>query len=216
MCWDAVVDLYERHAHDFDQDRGRSLWEKSWLDTCLARTTPSGVVLDIGCGMAEPVARYMIHAGFRVVGVDSSPSMVAMCHARFPEHEWIVADMRQLNLGRRFDALVAWDSFFHLRPEDQRGMFQRFAAHARPGAPLMFTSGTGHGETVGAYHGEPLYHGSLDTAEYERLLNAHGFRVLDHRVEDEECAGHTVWLAEYEGTASAESARLGSLESNQP
>jgi trans-aconitate methyltransferase len=197
MDWDAIIDLYERHARDFDGDRGRSLWERGWLDRFLARVVPAGVVLDIGCGMAEPIARYIIQAGFRVVGIDSSPSMIGMCQARFPEHEWIVADMRQLELDRRFDALLAWDSFFHLRMDDQRGMFQRFAAHARPGAPLMFTCGTTHGEAVGSYRDEPLYHASLDSVEYERQLLQNGFCILDYRANDEDCAGHTVWLSQY-------------------
>ena len=199
MCSDAIVNLYERHARDFDHDRGRSLREKAWLDRWLSHATKSGVVLDVGCGMAEPIAGYIVQAGFRVVGIDSSASMIAMCQARFPAHEWIVADMRELTLGRRFDALVAWDSFFHLTADDLRGLFRRFAAHARPGAPLMFTSGTSHGEAIGAYRGEPLYHGSLDSTEYERRLTDNGFRTIDHRIEDQDCAGHTVWLAMYEG-----------------
>ena len=131
MCWNAVVDLYERHAQHFDRDRSRSLQEKTWLDRFLSHVRPSGVVLDIGCGMAEPIARYVLEAGFRVVGIDSSPAMIAMCQARFPGSEWIVADMRQLGVGRQFDALLAWDSFFHLHMDDQRAMFPRFAAHAK-------------------------------------------------------------------------------------
>src|ERR1041384_3755382 len=66
--------------------------------------------------------------------------------------------------------------FFHLRMDDQRPMFERFAAHARPGAPLMFTSGPAHGEAIGSFCGEPLYHGSLDPADYEGLLRKPGFR----------------------------------------
>ena len=125
MCSDAIVDLYEAHAHDFDRDRSRSLQEKAWLNRFLKHVRPSGVVLDIGCGMAEPIARYILEAGFRVVGLDSSPSMIELCRSRFPASEWIVGDMRQLELDRRFDALLAWDSFFHLHMDEQRAMFRR-------------------------------------------------------------------------------------------
>jgi cyclopropane fatty-acyl-phospholipid synthase-like methyltransferase len=195
MCWDTVVDLYERHAQDFDRDRSRTLHEKAWLDRFLAHVRPSGTVLDIGCGMAEPIARYVLEAGFGVVGVDSSRSMIEMCRHRFPGSEWIVADMRRLALDRRFDGLLAWDSFFHLHADDQRGMLPRFAAHAVPGAPLMFTSGPSHGEAIRSYGGERLYHGSLDPSEYEGLLSANGFGVLSHIPDDSECGKHTVWLA---------------------
>jgi len=64
-----------------------------------------------------------------------------------PDASWLVADMRELKLGRRF------------------------ASHARPVAPLMFTSGPEEGEVIGSYCGEPLYHASLDPVEYDKLLN---------------------------------------------
>jgi SAM-dependent methyltransferase len=194
---DAIVDLYERHARSFDRDRSRSLQETAWLDRFLVHVRPSGVVLDIGCGMAEPIAHYVLEAGFDVVGIDSSPTLVELCRGRLPDAEWIVADMRALDLDRRFDGLLAWDSVFHLSREAQRSMFPRFAAHAAPGAPLMFTSGSEQGEAVGSYCGEPLYHASLNRAEYEGLLAANGFTVLAHAADDPECGGHTIWLARY-------------------
>ncbi len=199
MHSEAIVDLYERHAREFDQDRSRSLLEKAWLDRFLGCVRPSGVVLDLGCGMAEPIARYVLENGFQVVGVDSSPSLIALCRARFPESEWLVNDMRELALGRRFDGVLAWDSFFHLDMDDQRAMFPRFADHALQDAPLMFTSGPAHGEAIGSYRGEPLYHASLDPSEYRRLLAAHGFSVLSNVAEDQACGAHTVWLARSKG-----------------
>lgn len=195
MSHASITDLYERHAGDFDRERARDLQERAWLDRFLGYVPAAGTVLDLGCGMGEPIARYVIERGFRVVGVDSSPSMIQMCRERFPGEEWIVADMRELALGRRFDGVLAWDSFFHLSAHDQRVMFARFSAHALPGAPLMFTSGTSEGELVGSWCGEPLYHASLDPAEYERLLVSGVFSVVSHRADDPDCGGHTVWLA---------------------
>jgi hypothetical protein len=103
--------------------------------------------------------------------------------------------MRQLALGSRFDGLVAWDSFFHLSPPDQRLMFAVFGAHAAPGAALMFTSGPSQGEAMGLLEGEPLYHASLDGQEYRALLEAKGFEVVAQRNEDPDCGGRAVWLA---------------------
>lgn len=195
----AVVDLYERHAPDYDRDRSRSLQERVWLDRFLAHVPPGGTVLDVGCGMGEPIARYVIDRGFRVVGIDTSASMVALCRARFPDSEWLVADMRQLDAGRRFDGILAWDSFFHLGMDDQRKMFPRFATHTQRGAPLMFTSGAEEGEAIGSWCEEPLYHASLGPTEYEQLLAANGFVVRAHTAEDPSCGKHTVWLTTYDG-----------------
>jgi hypothetical protein len=48
---------------------------------------------------------------------------------------------------------------------------------------------------IGAYRGEPLFHASLDRAEYRALLDANGFDMVSHMVEDPACGGRTVWLA---------------------
>jgi SAM-dependent methyltransferase len=191
-----IISLYQRYAIAWDRERGRCLVEKAWLDRLLTLLPLNASILDIGCGSAEPIARYFVEKGHNVTGIDSSPSLIGMCKDRFPDQDWIVADMRTLSLDRRFDGILAWDSFFHLCPEDQRRMFPIFSRHAKPRAALMFTSGPSHGEAIGNYEGEPLYHGSLDGEEYRLLLNQNGFDVVSHVVEDPECGQHTVWLTQ--------------------
>lgn len=188
--------IYEAVARRFDRDRSKALMERFYLDAVLTRLGGGREVLDLGCGSAEPIAKFFIDAGCHVTGVDAAAAMIAICRARYPDSEWIEADMRDLDLGRRFDALIAWDSFFHLEPDDQRAMFAVFARHAAPGALLLFTSGPRAGVAMGEIHGHALYHASLDAAEYRSLLSAHGFDVLLHRVEDPDCGRHTVWLAQ--------------------
>lgn len=193
----AIVGLYQRNAQDWIESRARAkLIEKPWLDRFQALLPPAAPVLDIGCGSAQPMAAQLIGLGHPVVGVDSSPAMIDVCRQHFPAQEWIVADMRTLALPRTFSGILAWDSFFHLCPDDQRKMFQVFRAHAAPNAALMFTSGPAHGEAIGSFAGEPLYHASLDAAEYRSLLDRNGFGVVAHIVEDPDCGGHTVWLAQ--------------------
>lgn len=92
--------------------------------------------------------------------------------------------------------MIAWDSFFHLSPEHQRGMFPIFRKHSAPNAALLFTSGPVGGEITGEYRGEPLYHGSLDGVEYRELLDHNGFAVVSHVVEDITCGRHTIWLGQ--------------------
>ncbi|RDV03875.1 class I SAM-dependent DNA methyltransferase [Undibacter mobilis] len=194
-----IVDLYERKAHDWAADRRRSgrFFEQSWLDRFLSLAPKDGAILDIGCGFGRPIAAYLIAQGFAVSGIDSSMTMIDLCRRDFPDQDWRVADMRTLDLGRRFAGILAWDSFFHLTYDDQRRMFPLFAAHALPGAPLMFTSGPEHGEAIGNLHGERLYHASLAPDEYRALLAANGFAVIEARMNDPDCGGHSVWLARH-------------------
>jgi SAM-dependent methyltransferase len=198
-----IVGLYEENAAAWDRMRGRDLHEAPWLDPFLAAVPEGGAILDVGCGMGEPVARYFIERGYRLTGVDSSPSLIAMCRGRFPEQAWLVADMRALDLGRRFDGVIAWHSLLHLSPDDQRLALARLAAHVSQGAPLMFTSGPQAGEEIGEWMGEPLYHGSLGAKEYRALLAGAGFGEIAHRVRDPDCGSSTVWLARCEGPAES-------------
>ncbi len=200
MAWhpsaSEISGLYERHARAWDEERGKSLMERAWLDRFKAAIPSGEAILDLGCGSGEPIARYLIASGLHVTGVDSSSSLVELCQERFPDEEWIVGDMREVRLDRRFGGILAWDSFFHLTPDDQRRMFAVFDAHAGEGAALMFTSGPRAGEAIGSYRGEALYHASLDPTEYEALLKAHGFGVIAYVPDDPLCGGHTVWLTQ--------------------
>ncbi|MFE0028273.1 class I SAM-dependent DNA methyltransferase [Amycolatopsis sp. NPDC059021] len=192
---DRVVDVYRRHASAWAGARGTQPRESGWLERFASMLAPGATVLDIGCGSGEPIARHLTGRGHRVTGVDSSPEMIALFRSNLPGASAEVADMRSLHLGPEFGGLVAWDSFFHLTPREQRLMFPVFREHAAPGAPLLFTSGTAFGESIGTLEGEPLYHASLDPGEYRRLLARAGFDVVAHVAADPDCGAHTVWLA---------------------
>jgi 2-polyprenyl-3-methyl-5-hydroxy-6-metoxy-1,4-benzoquinol methylase len=195
MASERIVGLYEENAAAWDAQRGRDLFERPWLDRFCALLPAGGEVLDLGCGMGEPIAAYIASRGFAVTGVDSSASLVGMARSRLPAQQWLVCDMRALELGRGFHGLLAWHSFFHLSAADQRPMFARFAAHLEPGGALMFTSGTSEGVAIGEWQGEPLFHGSLDTSEYRQLLELNRFEVIEHVVSDPGCGHATIWLA---------------------
>jgi SAM-dependent methyltransferase len=194
---DRIIDLYERHASAYIADRDSRLHiERTWLDRFIELLPQNAAILDIGCGSGEPIARHLIERGFQITGIDSSPTLIARCRQRFPNRQWQVADMRSLALGKSFDGLLAWDSFFHLAADYQRRMFAIFKQHAARNAALMFTSGSAHGEAIGTYQGEPLYHASLAPEEYRSLLEANGFRVIANVFDDPDCGGHAVWLAQ--------------------
>lgn len=197
-----IIGLYEENAAAWDEARGRQFEDEQWFDPFTNLLPPGASILDLGCGSGEPVARHLVESGYRMTGLDSSPSLIAMCRERFPDQEWLVGDMRTLDLDRRFDAILAWHSFFHLTFDDQRTMFPRFAAHANPGALLMFTSGPEHGEAIGEWRGEPLYHASLSQEEYRSLLETNGFEILSFRTGEPPEQGPFVWLARYRGALS--------------
>jgi len=194
----AVLDLYNRHAAAWSRARaaGAQDHEAQWLARFVALIPAGGRVLDLGCGTGAPIARRLVEAGLRVTGVDGAGAMIDLFRATLPDEEALHADMRTLDLGRRFEGVLAWDSFFHLDHGAQAAMFKVFARHAAPGAPLMFTSGPAHGIAMGEFQGEPLFHASLSPDAYRQALEDLGFSLVDHRSEDPDAGGRTVWLAQ--------------------
>jgi len=194
---------YERHAHAWDADRRAAGWtDRAWHERFISALPDGAAVLDLGCGGGSPVALNMVACGLRVCGVDASPAMVLLCRERMPGQEWRRADMRSLSLGRRFGGILAWDSLFHLDHDSQRRMFRVFADHAAPGTVLMFNAGPAHGESIGEYRGDPLYHASLAPAEYRALLAGAGFRLVAETLEDRRIGGRSAWLADVPGPIS--------------
>ena len=187
--------VYEANAVRWDGERSRALLERPWLDRLLAVVPPGGRVLDLGCGTGEPIASYLLDRGCAVTGVDFSPAMLAIARARFRQVRWIEGDMRTLDLPGRFDAIVAWDSFFHLTRDEQRALIPRLARHLAPGGGLLLTVGPADGETLGRVGEGTVYHSSLSPREYARRLAGAGLRVLDFVPEDPGCGGHSVLLA---------------------
>lgn len=187
--------VYERQAARFDAERETSRLETAWLARVRTMAAPNAAVLDLGCGSGVPVARWFIERGHDVTGIDYARAMIDIAAARFPGADWRVADMRTLDLGARYGALVSWHAFFHLTADDQRAALTGFAAHAEPGAPLLLTVGPQAGEVLGHVGGEPVYHASLDQADYAAALDAAGFDVIDFQAEDVNAGGASVLLA---------------------
>ena len=111
-----------------------------------AAQAAGGPVLEVGCGTGRvllPTAR----AGVAIVGLDSSPGMLAVCRRRVaaePEPvrsriELVEADMRDFKLGRRF-ALVTlpFRPFQHLlNVADQLACLTTIREHLVPGGRLI-------------------------------------------------------------------------------
>lgn len=193
-----VIATYDREGVAWAATRDRRLIERPWLDRALAIAPhPKGRrrVLDLGCGAGRPIAEYLLDRGCAVTGVDASRPMIELFARVVPRAVALHADMRTLRLSQDFDLVIAWDSFFHLSPHDQRVMFPVFSMHMGPGAVLMLTTGPRAGEAIGRIGESDLYHSSLDPEDYRALLEEHGFEELGYWPEEPDCGGRTIWMA---------------------
>lgn len=189
-----IIEIYEDTAEFWKNQRLRSSFsEKKYMDWASSHLQYNSQILDLGCGSGYPIADYFIKNKMQVTGVDGAQAMIEIAQKDYPLAQWKVADMRTLNLQKKFDAIISWDSFFHLNFEEQAQMFPIFKNHLNVHGLLIFTSGPQRGEAIGDMNGHALYHSSLDENEYRELLLQNGFEVVSYDPENKDCGGHTVW-----------------------
>jgi len=190
-----TVATYEENADAWDSQRPKVFFEQAWLDRFVSCLPSGGEVLDVGCGAGEPIARYLIDQGFGVTGIDAALAMAEICRSRFPAQQWRVMDMREMSLEQTFNGIIAWDSFFHLNPDEQLAVLGIFCRHLNPGGALLVTVGDEAGEVLGRVNGVEVYHSSLAPEEYRAILQTAGFDDMEFVLCDESCGGHSVLLA---------------------
>lgn len=188
---------YDNIVQWYDYTRSRELFEKSYLDKCINLVCDNPKVLDIGCGMGEPIGKYIIEQNLDYSGIDSCEGLINIAKQRFPSHDFIVGDMRTLNLRTNFDFLICWNSLFHLNHEEQKHMFKTLSKHCSNGAILLFTSGPDKGEIWSDNGGEMLYHSSLSPNDYKELLAINCFDIIEHSIEDINCGNSTIWICQH-------------------
>ena len=190
---DLIAAFYERNSAKFDSSRRKSFSERAWLDRFLQPLPKGGRVLDLGCGAGEPVSRHLIDRGFMVSGVDISPKMVGLCRTRFPRHRWINADMRRVAMDGFYDGVLAWDSLFHLRGDEQAAVIVRIGAWLAPGGRVLFNTTPVKGTEMESFQGEPLYRPSLEPHQYREAFVRAELAEIDYRPEDPACGGRSIW-----------------------
>jgi len=107
-AYDAIGTKYDQA---FPHKEGQVECTKRLVD----RLAPGARVLDLGCGTGLPTARELVAAGYRVTGIDISPSMLATAQQNVPEAEFHLLDMVDLDPSPdQYEAVVAFFSVLHM------------------------------------------------------------------------------------------------------
>jgi SAM-dependent methyltransferase len=94
-------------------------------------------LLELGSGAGNNALH--LKRRFTCTLVDLSPDMVALSRERNPECEHVLADMRNLRLGRTFDAVLVHDAIMYmLTKADLLAAARTAFEHTRPGGAAIF------------------------------------------------------------------------------
>jgi SAM-dependent methyltransferase len=173
---------YDSIAGRYDSTRvGLQPKELQYLQVVLEGLAPLSTILDLGCGTGRPVATTLAGEGHRVVGVDASEAMLARFRQRLPDHRWIHGRIEHIELDEVFDAVICWDSLFHLPRQHWPGVLRKIYAWLKPCGTLLLSSG---GVVEGDYgfsdvmFDRVFYYDSLPPETLVQLLEDIGFRLV--------------------------------------
>ena len=99
--------------------------------------TPPRTLLELGSGGGNNASHLKTH--FSMTLVELSPDMIKVSESLNPECEHIQGDMRNIELGRLFDAVFIHDAIMHMTTEhDLRSAIKTAYIHCKPGGASLF------------------------------------------------------------------------------
>ena len=174
---------YEAVAPQLIRRRDRSAIGVATVRNWATRLPAGASILDLGCGHGVPIAAALMKDGFRVDGIDASPSLIAEFSRRFPQARVACEGAEESSFFQStFDGIIAIGLMFLLAAEVQQRLIQRLAPALNPGARLLFTATTQCATWPDILTGRESV--SLGAEEYVRLLSQAGFTLEDEYVDE--------------------------------
>ena len=132
--------MYERSAHVYDEIYGAKdyVGEAARLRELIQARKPGALtLLDVACGTGRHLEH--LRAWFEVEGLDREPTLLAIARERLPDVPLHEGDMRDFNLGKRFDAVTClFSAIGHVASTDElHAAVQSMANHLAKGGVLV-------------------------------------------------------------------------------
>jgi SAM-dependent methyltransferase len=130
--------------------------ESEALHAIIQEASPGArTLLDVACGTGAHLE--ILQRWYEVEGVDLSPEMLEIARARLGDVVLHVADMRTLDLGRKFDSVTCLFSAIGYLTDlgEMRSTIQRLADHVAPGGVLIVDGWVRPEDWRDGFRGEP-------------------------------------------------------------
>jgi 2-polyprenyl-3-methyl-5-hydroxy-6-metoxy-1,4-benzoquinol methylase len=168
---------YDKIAHDFDIRRRTSPISKEVTDFTKVLNIGSHV-LDVGCGGGVPNALFLTQAGFVVTGIDISAEMIQVAQSAVPKAKFIQSGILEFHSNEKFEAILAWDSLFHLSLTQHEIAFSKIYDLLHADGYFLFTHGGSEGRIQSEMYGETFEYSSPGSHEIRNILTSLKLRII--------------------------------------
>jgi predicted TPR repeat methyltransferase len=170
-------DSYNKIAQEWSKVRDKSFVSQLIIDFST-KLNPNASVLDIGCGTGYPLAKYLCDKQFHVTGIDMAEKMIEIAKSqKIPNAEFMACDFFDFSSTKKFDGVLAWDSFFHFPKEKQEDIYFKVGSVLNAGGYLLFTHGDADDEHIDKMMGESFYYSCLPKDRVCQILSEIGFEI---------------------------------------
>ncbi len=148
--------------------------------------SPDSKVFDIGCGSGYPISEYLVEHSHYVTGIDFSEKMIEKAKSlNLQNAVFSVCDFMQWQEKNLYDAVIAFDSLWHIPYNQQKLIYPKVSSLLKPNGLFLFTHGKVDGSIQGKMFEQTFYYNALDACVVKQLLEENSFQIIS-------------WLENYE------------------
>ena len=171
---------YESSALDYARNV-EGLHPHKEAERFLSLIPSGGTIIDIGCGSGRDVKKFS-ERGFRVTGIDFSPSMIEIAKRNAPKATFKNIDMHSLDLEDTFDAAWANASLLHISKARFLEVLEKIYSILSDDGLfyIKMKQGSHEGIEIDArYDNLPKFFSYFEEDELKEVLREAGFELLD-------------------------------------
>ena len=176
---------YNSSAEKYQKRFGNYLLYRNSIDSFISFLPPKRDILDVGCGPGIN-AKCFIEYNHQVTGIDYSPEMIRLAEASCPDGTFMVADLNNINLETKYDAICASFVIVNLSDNETDQLFDKLpnllVGH-KPKLYLSFMTGKKPGYEKTSFSDSPIFFSYYDKDVIKNKLEKLGFILLS---EDEQ------------------------------
>jgi SAM-dependent methyltransferase len=174
---DVVRSGYNRLGNRYTSERLKAdNWKE--INAFAALLPPNGRVLDAGSGTGVPVARHLVQAGFEVVGIDFSETMIAVARANVPGATFQRMSMTEIVFPpQSFDGVISTYAIFHIPREMHAQVFRSFHSILKQHGVMLISVASWAWEEFADYMGVEMFWSHFDPDKTRSIITDAGFNI---------------------------------------
>ena len=182
-----VKEGYEKgdYVSHFRTNSQPNKMEKKFLDRIANLIPRAAEILDFGCGIGIPFDKYLADKGFKITGIDIARKHLEQAKKNVSDAKFIKGDFSKTDFGgKRFHAIIALYSIFHIPREEQQDLFQKMYELLENNGVILMTLGTSESDNVEKdWCGAPMAWSNYEPSKYRTMITQANFKIIESKYE---------------------------------